>query len=132
MKWILGIALVFFNSSAFGDECMDTAMTQSEINMCSAEKAKNAQYQLNKLERDILETLNSTQKEKLNKAQVNWRSMMEHDCQLESSFFEGGSIRPTIFNACIESHHNERIEQIKYYLCPSWAMKGKCDVAKEY
>lgn len=132
MKWTIGIALLLSNFSVFAVDCMDTAMTQSGINMCSAEKAESAQKDLEELQNVILETLNNTQKASFKEAQLNWHSMMENDCSLESSFFEGGSIRPTIYNSCIESHHHERIEQIKYYLCPSWAMKGSCDAAELY
>ena len=52
--------------------------------------------------------------------------MLDGDCAIEKSFYGGGSAGTSAYNACISSHQIERIEQIKYYLCPDYSMKGDC------
>jgi len=127
VKKFLEIIFIFLTIDAvLADECLDTAMTQSEITMCSLQSAKKVEDKLTELEISIQHSLDIPQRDLFTQAQISWRSMAENDCMIQRNFYAGGSIAPSVYNSCMESRIEQRINQIKYFLCPSWWMKGEC------
>jgi uncharacterized protein YecT (DUF1311 family) len=128
MKKVLGILMLFASiMTVNADDCMETAMTQIDITMCSKDKALAMDQNLNTLVDKIDQTLELSQREWFNQSQLSWRTMAENDCLIQRSFYEGGSIAPSIYNSCMELRTEQRIEQIKYFLCPNFWMKGVCE-----
>lgn len=113
-------------NSVIAAECIDTAMTQSEITMCSLQSTEKSEDKLTALEINIQHSLDIPQRELFTQAQISWRSMAENDCMIQRNFYAGGSIAPSVYNSCMESRIEQRIKQINYFLCPSWWMKGEC------
>jgi uncharacterized protein YecT (DUF1311 family) len=113
-------------------DCMITALTDDDINICQHKITKQTEYVLNEIEEKIRKHLSGTQKDRFNAAQGLWRDMAERDCEIESDFYEGAGIYQAIYSVCMNNHYNNRIMQISNYLCPDHSLGKGCEKAEEY
>jgi uncharacterized protein YecT (DUF1311 family) len=128
----LVLTTLFLSQVSNADDCMDTAMTQRDINVCAYQHSQAAEVLLNKLESEILSVLDAEAKNKFLTSQDAWKIVVSNDCDIESGFFAGGSIEPTIYSSCREKYAKQRILQIRYFLCPEWSMTGVCEAESQY
>ena len=129
---ILIIALTLSLVSAFGqipapssDPCRK-ATTQMELNECMDRRFHAAESELQALYNRFLDQKEKEQRvasgtEKthaaesladLKAAQQAWITYRDLQCRAESGLNAGGSIRPMMFSACLESLTRDRIKQL--------------------
>lgn len=86
-------------------------MNEEAINAYTlADKKMYATYQL------ILENLSTkVEKDLLIASQKAWIVYKEAHCKSIAKGYEGGSMQPMIYNGCMESITNERINQLNQY-----------------
>ena len=114
-------------------DCSRTAMTQLEINDCLKSQADTAQAKLDRLLRELKSTLSPKQIASLDASQKSWEQVRALDCEVEGAFFEGGTIKPAIIVGCWQSHTDERIRQLRFWLCPDYEGTGEeCAAARQY
>jgi uncharacterized protein YecT (DUF1311 family) len=90
------------------------AQTQMEINQEAADKYKKADLDLNKVYKQLMSiTKDQKKKDLLIKAQRAWIIYKEAHCNYEESFYEGGSMQPTVYFSCLQEVTEERIKQLK-------------------
>lgn len=96
------------------DPC-DDAQSQAEMNMCAAAKFKAADAELNRVYNRLVSKLgeDSTQRERLKAAETAWLKYRDDNCEYESSFYEGGSIRPLIHSSCLERMTKARTAELR-------------------
>ncbi len=126
------LLLILLSQISYAEGCRDTAMTQRAINECAYKKSQSVEVMLTKLETEIASSLEVDAKSKFLKSKEAWRVVVSHDCEIESGFFSGGSIEPTIYASCTEEHIKQRIVKIRYFLCPNWPMTGICPAESQY
>jgi uncharacterized protein YecT (DUF1311 family) len=77
------------------------------------ERARNKEdAELNQLYADIRRKLQSADQERLPVAQRLWVQFRDRECDAESGLYEGGSARPLVFVACMESETRHRIKDL--------------------
>lgn len=96
------------------DPC-DDAQSQAEMNMCAAAKFKAADAELNRVYNRLASKLgeDSAQRDRLKAAETAWLKYRDDNCDYESSFYEGGSIRPLIHSSCLERMTKARTAELR-------------------
>lgn len=90
--------------------------TQLEINICSQLAYQNADKKLNQVYKQLLPKLSKSRQQKLISAQLAWIKFRDSSCEFERSAYEGGSIAPAIYSACLEETTKQRTQQLREYL----------------
>ena len=95
--------------------------TQAEANECARREYETADREMNKVYRLLLtafgeganveETL-LKQKE----AQSNFLEYRDAECESEASIYEGGTMRPAVYNHCLATVSRERTIRLKAFL----------------
>ena len=94
-------------------------MTQAEANACSRREYEEADAEMNKVYDQLMSELSGgggKDQQKLKQAQLLWLQYRDANCESEASIYEGGTIRPAIYNLCLTSMTRERAMRIKAFL----------------
>ena len=96
------------------DPCAD-AQSQGEMNVCTYEKFKAADAELNRVYNRLASMLkeDEAQRARLKAAEVSWVKYRDDNCDYEASAYEGGSIKPTIHNTCLERMTKARTSELR-------------------
>lgn len=96
------------------DPCAD-AQSQAEMNICSAKKLKAADEELNRVYNRLTSVLSedAAQRDRLKTAETAWIKYRDDNCEYESAVYEGGSIRPLIYNLCMERMTKARTAELR-------------------
>ena len=96
------------------DPCAN-AQTQYEMNVCSAEKYKAADAELNRVYNRLVSRLegDAGQIAKLKTAETSWLKYRDDNCDYVASAYEGGSIKPLIYNTCMEQMTKARTAELR-------------------
>lgn len=87
--------------------------TQSEMNALSAQRAQDADQELTALVIKLMQRLSQNDSTWLQKAQDLWQEFRQVESEREAKLWEGGSIRPLMFNAKFEAITRERIASLQ-------------------
>jgi uncharacterized protein YecT (DUF1311 family) len=93
--------------------------TQSGANACARYKYEQADVQMNKVYAQLMSELggkDDKNQQKLKQAQQLWLQYRDANCESESSIYEGGSIRPAVYNHCLATTTEERTRRMKTFL----------------
>lgn len=96
------------------DPCAD-AQSQAELNICSGQKFKAADAELNRVYGRLVSRLadDAPQRERLKAAEVSWLKYRDDNCDYEASMYEGGSIKPLIHASCLERMTKARTAELR-------------------
>lgn len=87
--------------------------TQADLNLWSADKANEADFELTALVLDLMQRRSSQEAEWLQKSQDHWRMFRQVEAEREAKAWEGGSIQPLMTNAKFEAITRERIASLQ-------------------
>ena len=110
----------------------DDAANQTLMNECYAREAKRDGELLDDLLKELGNEIEAAERDGLEEVQSNWVKYRDAHCHWQASFFEGGSIQPTIYSSCISAVTWNRIEELKLNLCEGRGMTGPCDASRRY
>ena len=108
------------------------ASTQLEMNLCNARAAKRAEALLEALLKELGATLENTQRDELLRVQNMWVKYRDAHCEWQASFFEGGSIQPTMHAGCIAALTAARIDELRTDLCEGAGMTNECEASARF
>jgi uncharacterized protein YecT (DUF1311 family) len=129
---IMLIALLMASTAFAADTTCTQAATQADLDRCMSTAAAAKQKKLDTLLAELKRSLEPGSRKLLEQSQAAWEKSRKLDCEIEASFFAGGSAQPAIVNGCYDQHTSDRINRLRYYLCPDYAMTGDCDAAAKY
>ena len=89
------------------------AQTQLEMNISAAKSYKQADYELNKIYKLLMNKLNPSEKNLLIKAQNNWIKFRDSHCIFAGQEYAGGSIQPMVISNCLAETTRERTKNLK-------------------
>jgi uncharacterized protein YecT (DUF1311 family) len=123
MKKILPVALIaiFSPFSAFADGCMDTAVSQGQMNSCAHKSYQEADKTLNDAYRNATARVSAdaAAKKRLVTAQRAWIVFRDAECDFVASSVGEGSAGPMVKLGCLEDLTKTRANEIQKYLdCP--------------
>ena len=95
--------------------CEDAA-TQAEMNQCARKAHEAADAELNKAYNRFVAKLDEEQRAQLKAAELAWIKYRDSTCELEGSFYKGGTMRPMIYSYCLERVTKERTAELKLQL----------------
>jgi uncharacterized protein YecT (DUF1311 family) len=93
--------------------------TQAEANACARREYQKADAEMNKLYGRLMTELadyRGNDQQKLQRAQVLWLQYRDANCESEASIYQGGSIRPAVYNSCLASVTRERAQRLAEFL----------------
>ena len=93
--------------------------TQAEANACARRDYEKAEAELKGVYEQLVSEFDGRDGEarrKLEKAQSLWLRYREAACESEASIYEGGSIRPAIYNGCLADVTRERANRLRGFL----------------
>ena len=101
--------------------CDGTNGTQAEANACARLKYKQAEAEMNRVYKRLITELSGygddgRLQEKLRRAQSLWLRYRDANCDSEALIYQGGSIRPAVYNSCLASMTEERTKRMKTIL----------------
>jgi len=108
---------------ALAQDCLNIALTQSELTSCAGLEAGLARDEMEKM---ISQIKFSSEKEKneFNKLQDEWEKQIKKDCEFlfaqiikdenGNLFYKGGSMAPMQRNFCIAEQYKRRAEDLKF------------------
>jgi uncharacterized protein YecT (DUF1311 family) len=119
MKGILIIAMAVFSLSVVSNSQENRLTqvpcgkngTQAEANACAHREYQKAEADMNRVFDRLLGELagySSKDQQKLRRAQEAWLQYRDATCDSESSIYEGGTIHPAVYYACLASVTRER------------------------
>ncbi|HET7635573.1 MAG TPA: lysozyme inhibitor LprI family protein [Burkholderiales bacterium] len=126
------LALLMAGTAFAADTTCTQATTQADLDRCMSAAAAAKQKRLDALLAELKRSLMPEARNLLEQSQAAWDKSRKLDCEIEASFFAGGSIQPTIVSGCYVQHTSDRINRLRYYLCPDYAMTGDCEAAAKY
>lgn len=106
-RFIIAGTALLLSASALANEC-DKAITQLELNTCSAQQYQAADKKLNQTYQAAIARAAAPQRDLLKKAQQAWITLRDADCAFIGSGTEGGSVQPMIMNQCLAEKTVER------------------------
>jgi uncharacterized protein YecT (DUF1311 family) len=116
------IGICFLSVSGFsrpqgaGESPCGKEGTQAEANACARRDFAKAEAEMNGVYEQLMTELAGRAGEgrrKLEKAQSLWLQYREANCESEASVYEGGSIRPAVYDGCLASVTRERAGRLR-------------------
>ncbi|MEG4395522.1 lysozyme inhibitor LprI family protein [Microcoleus sp. BROC3] len=90
--------------------------TTLDMNVCSSQEFQAADRKLNQVYQQLLQKLNSKQKQRLTVAQRSWLKFRDESCNYEMGQFEGGTLAASTYGYCRARVTQERIKDLEGYL----------------
>lgn len=93
--------------------------TQAEANACARRDFEKAEAEMKVVYKQLEAELagrGGQGRRKLEKAQSLWLQYREAACESEASIYEGGSIRPAVYNGCLAGVTRERAARLRGFL----------------
>lgn len=115
---VLGMVAFAQRKKTTRDPCKNP-LSQFEMNVCSRRDYEQTDAELNKVYKQLMLELadyGSNPRPKFQEAQSAWIKYRDATCDSEAALYEGGSIRPTIYNSCLASATRERTKRLKAIL----------------
>ena len=98
------------------DKCGD--LPQQPMNACVSAEARATDSVLGSLVRTLRPKVDAPAMwTQLQSTQRSWRRYREAECRWQSSWYDGGSIQPTIYAGCLVSEAWQRIDALRPLLC---------------
>ncbi|MFP4299076.1 MAG: lysozyme inhibitor LprI family protein [Spirulinaceae cyanobacterium] len=95
----------------------NNAQTQADMNYCAALDAQEADDKLNEVYQELRAAItNETQEKRLIAAQQAWIPFRDSDCEFYQRRYDGGSIMPLMYSACIADRTRQRTKELEIYL----------------
>lgn len=133
MRRLLFIAVLLAwgpHAGAAAPNC-PTSLPQEQLNQCYVAAFEATEARLDALLHDLSRTLDRKRWGKVKYSQDLWENVRDVDCKLEASFLEGPA-REAVRYGCSEKMGRQRIQQLRYYLCPRYNLTGQCDAERLY
>jgi uncharacterized protein YecT (DUF1311 family) len=117
----LGMVALSQQKGAGPSPCESNSGTQAEANACARRKYHQADAEMGRVYGQLLSELSryrygGMDQQKLKHAQSRWLKYRDANCESEASIYEGGSIRPAIYYACLGSITEERTQRMRAFL----------------
>ena len=111
------------NKNSNPESCLDTAVSQLDLNICANNLYLSANEKLNNLYKKIIDKLNVDASNQLDVAEQSWIKTRDETCKVISIMDDGGSIAPMNLGLCLESSTNYRIKELNDSF--QWLLEGR-------
>jgi uncharacterized protein YecT (DUF1311 family) len=92
---------------------LDSAMTQTDMNIASGELAKYWDRELAKEEARVLGACDSEHAKLFRSAQKSWRDFRSAETKFHGDVYRGGSIQPLIHNSTYAALTEQRVKALR-------------------
>jgi uncharacterized protein YecT (DUF1311 family) len=110
----------------------DTLGGQQPMNSCYVEVADRAEQRLRRLVEELRRTLPAAEFARLQETHALWQRYRASQCRWERSFVEGGRIAPIIAASCRIVLTENRIAELRPFLCEGAPVEGPCAASQRY
>lgn len=100
------------------EDCMATASTQMDMNVCAGQAYHAADEALAAEYKRALESLGDDDAPLLRDAQRAWINFRDKACKAQGSRYEGGSIQPMVVSDCLTRLTEQRTEGLRLLSLP--------------
>jgi uncharacterized protein YecT (DUF1311 family) len=91
----------------------DDAGSQFEMNQCADKEYRAADAELNAVYQRLAAKLDVESRARLKTVETAWLKYRDANCEYESSFYRGGTMRPMIHAFCLARVTGARTEELK-------------------
>jgi uncharacterized protein YecT (DUF1311 family) len=91
----------------------ESASSQAEASACAHREYVAADAELNRVYNRLAAKLEADEKASLKDAEVAWLKYRDANCEFESSFYKGGTMRPMIESFCLTRMTKARTAELK-------------------
>lgn len=92
---------------------LEHAMTQTGMNVSSGKVAAYLERKIKGIEAELIGSLSGERKERFSDSCTEWEEWKQTTVALEASVYEGGSIKPLIYNSARINLAKERIKNLE-------------------
>ncbi len=110
--------------------CLDTAVTQPDMNSCAARLYQWSDERLLRLLAALRDTSRTEGFSSIAEAQSAWQSFRDAQCGWVREQYDGGSMAPMAHSLCLADLTERRIDELKGYLCGLGG--GSCPASRLY
>jgi uncharacterized protein YecT (DUF1311 family) len=131
------LALLLGSATSAGAQTSATAHCdslggQQPMNACYVEVASHADQRLLRLVDELRRILPAADFAKLQATHALWQRYRDSQCRWERSFVEGGTIAPMIAATCRIVLTENRIAELRPFLCEGAPLEGPCAASRRY
>jgi len=126
---VLAAITVASRSRLRAQTACDTAVTQTDMNICAKKRADSSERRLGRLILEVTRTVDSSRARALSRVQVLWVRYRDAHCRWDSGAVEGGSMQPMWIADCRAALTEARIAELKHSLCEGG---GDCAASRRY
>jgi uncharacterized protein YecT (DUF1311 family) len=110
-----GLALAA-DQQAETDACMESAKTQSQLNICAQKDFEKATAAYSASYRQLSQSVGNKQRQLLRQVQTEWLQYRVKACEFEQNGVEGGSAAPMVLWQCQARMTRERTAELQRHL----------------
>ena len=110
----------------------DTLGGQTPMNACYVQVADSADQRLRRLLDELRRVLPAADFARLQETQTLWQRYRDSQCRWERSFVEGGTIAPMMAATCRIVLTENRVAELRQYLCEDGTLEGPCAASRRY
>jgi uncharacterized protein YecT (DUF1311 family) len=89
------------------------SQTQLELNIQSSTDYKQADNELNKVYKQVMNAINPSEKQALIASQKAWITYRDLECKFQSIGYTGGSMYPMVYASCMTDMTKKRTLELK-------------------
>jgi uncharacterized protein YecT (DUF1311 family) len=106
------LIIVLFPASAFTEDSCKNANTTLQMRLCARQQFEEADTNLNRSYRRLMQKLDAPGKTKLVTAEKAWLAYRDTHCAFDADSFRGGSIQPQVEASCRTELTRQRVNQL--------------------
>ncbi|MGB3541973.1 lysozyme inhibitor LprI family protein [Rubrivirga sp.] len=118
MKHVLGVFVLMATASpilAQPNRFCQHETTQYALNDCARRAMEATDGELNRVYQDLTGITTGDREERIRTAQRAWVAFRDAHCDVASSDYEGGSMRPMVYGLCMAEVTVQRTIQLRSY-----------------
>lgn len=114
------------------NDCRDTAMGTYDVNMCFGSVYLERKQTTTNLVKNLGLSISAGQYQQLLLAEKVWELYSSDYCDWFVGFWLTGSIRGEMASTCLINQYDQRINNLRLFLCEDHGLSGECEASLRY
>lgn len=114
------------------NDCRDTAMGTYDMNMCFGSIYLARVQKLKDLVNELDSAPIAVEHKQFLQSEKAWETYSSDFCKWFDGFWLGGSIRGVMASTCLINQYDQRINNLRLFLCEDHGLSGECEASLRY
>jgi len=114
------------------NDCHDTSRTTYEDTHCLATDLDQREHRLSNLLTNLQLSMPAISYQELLKTEKEWEQVSTDHCWWYDGFWLAGSVRNIMLFDCMVNQYDQRIDNLRLFLCEDHGLSGECEASLRY